>query len=584
MKGEDCFQAHVNNESDSARPRPHLSITSITFSNGITLSIAPGDIVVLVGPNNVGKTVALRNIEDKIAASNNPGNVVTALETSAKGSPDLVTQWLEETSSVTTSHSGEPIYRGMGQSVAESQARHWWQEHDRGLGALSHFFVCRLTTEGRLQAAHPAPRIKLTTEPFTHPIHYLERYEHIEAQFSDLFKAAFGEDLVLHRNAGSESPLLCGIKPLPEKDKGEDRLSYEYQQRLEKLPALHEQGDGMRAFVGVLLHSLVRGHSIVLIDEPEAFLHPPQARIMGQMLVERVPKHRQLILATHSGDLLRGLLEAGSNRVKVVRLTREGSINPVWHLDNKGVRNLWQDPLLRHSNILDGLFYEKVVVCEGDSDCRFYAALRDSLPTAGARHDGRRVMFTHCGGKDRIPVVADALVALGVPLSIIVDFDILRAEHPLRKIWKAIGGDWTSIQSSWESVSFAVSQKKPDLCVADVRREIDKLLGNVDGENLPEEAATEIRRVLRKSSPWRQAATIGIKYVPSGDPTLRCRSLSKTLNERGLFPNEEGELESFVKSVGSHGPKWVLEVLETKDLTVDPELEAARTFIRRVLD
>jgi len=581
MKSEDYFETEMGALTRAARP--HLSIASIQFSDGTTLSTEPGDIVVLVGPNNSGKTVALKNIESKIIARSNRGVVVKAVETSAQGSSESLVQWLEATSSVVTDSSGNVVYRGMGQALAERQASVWWQAHDKGLQTLGYFFVCRLTTEGRLVAANPAQRIKLTTEPFTHPIHYLERYESIEAQFSGLFEAAFGEDLVLHRNAGSESPLLCGAKPFPDKDRGEDRLSVEYQARLEKLPPLHEQGDGMRAFVGVLLHSLVREHSIVLIDEPEAFLHPPQARMMGQTLARRLPEDRQLVLATHSGYLLRGLLEAGSDRVKVVRLTRQGEINPVRHLDSKGVRGLWQDPLLRHSNILDGLFYEKVVVCEGDADCRFYAALMDSLKSGEESHDSQQVMFTHCGGKDRIPVVADALAALGVPLSIAVDFDILRDEHTLRRIWEAIGGGWTSVEADWRRVKRAISEKRPDLATADVRDGIERLLSGVEQEYLPEETAKEIRKILRKSSPWRQAGSIGIKYVPSGEPTLRCRNLFQTLNERGLFPNEEGELESFVKSVGSHGPKWVLEVLETKDLTADPGLDAARSFVRSIL-
>ncbi|MCR6639719.1 MAG: hypothetical protein NVV82_12240 [Sporocytophaga sp.] len=45
---------------------------------------------------------------------------------------------------------------------------------------------------------------------------------------------------------------------------------------------------------------------------------------------------------------------------------------------------------------------------------------------------------------------------------------------------------------------------------------------------------------------------------------------------------EVGELESFVKSVGNHGPKWVNEVL-AKDLTSDPELQQARDFVSLIV-
>jgi predicted ATPase len=39
----------------------------------------------------------------------------------------------------------------------------------------------------------------------------------------------------------------------------------------------------MRSFVGVLLNAFISKHSVLLIDEPEAFLHPPQARLLAQL-------------------------------------------------------------------------------------------------------------------------------------------------------------------------------------------------------------------------------------------------------------------------------------------------------------
>jgi hypothetical protein len=52
--------------------------------------------------------------------------------------------------------------------------------------------------------------------------------------------------------------------------------------------------------------------------------------------------------------------------------------------------------------------------------------------------------------------------------------------------------------------------------------------------------------------------------------------------EKGLLIPEVGELESFVKSIGNHGPKWLNEVL-TKDLKNDIELEIARNFVRHII-
>lgn len=42
--------------------RPTLSFETVTFSDGTTLSFEDDDIVVFVGPNNAGKSAALREL------------------------------------------------------------------------------------------------------------------------------------------------------------------------------------------------------------------------------------------------------------------------------------------------------------------------------------------------------------------------------------------------------------------------------------------------------------------------------------------------------------------------------------------
>ena len=141
---------------------------------------------------------------------------------------------------------------------------------------------------------------------------------------------------------------------------------------------------------------------------------------------------------------------------------------------------MWGDPLLRYSNILDGLFHEKVILCESDSDCRFYSAVMDALfeasPTQERRPD---VMFTHCGGKARLPVVIRSLRELEVPISVVTDFDILNEEQPLRNIFEAVGGDWTTISSDWHQVKYAVDGKKPELATEELTREIETVLAGI---------------------------------------------------------------------------------------------------------
>lgn len=77
---------------------------------------------------------------------------------------------------------------------------------------------------------------------------------------------------------------------------------------LESLENLNDQGDGIRSAVAILASLITTTHSLYLIDEPETFLHPPQARILGRNIVD-LSQNKQCFISTHNIDLLRGMLE-----------------------------------------------------------------------------------------------------------------------------------------------------------------------------------------------------------------------------------------------------------------------------------
>jgi hypothetical protein len=560
--------------------KPNLLIDSVTFSDGTIVEFEDDDVIVLVGPNNAGKSVALKNIKEKANRREFIGVVITDISFKTNGDENDLINWLEERFRKRLDNPSDPSFQSFDSAVTISQAKAWWTNNQGGFIHLANFFVYLLTTEVRLNASNPAQSISLTQDPLTHPIHYMQVNDEVELRISSYFRQAFGQDLIVHRNAGNIVPLYCGERPVP--TLGQDRVSLDYIKSLEKLPPLHTQGDGMRSFVGVLLHSLIVNHSVLLIDEPEAFLHPPQARLLGRMLIEKSSRDRQMVIATHSGDFLRGILDANSDRVRIIRLQRDGNLNIVAELKNEGIRNVWQDPILRYSNILDGLFHNKIIVGESDSDARFYAAMSDAVFTEKEGKARQDIMFLQCGGKARLPVVIQSLKNLKVPVSAVADFDILSSEQPLRAVYESLGGSWTDISSDWFLVKTSIEQKKPELNSEEVSKEITAVLGGISEAMFPKEARERIQRILKRSSPWSIAKEIGKAFVPPGDPTRACNRLLESLRIRGLFVVEVGELEGFAKSVSGHGPKWVNAVL-TKDLANDPELENARQFIRAVI-
>lgn len=558
---------------------PRVAITSLTFSDGNKVPISANDVVLVVGPNNAGKSAGLRAIRDKLQNAANKSPVLQNLEIQRTGSLDVFKSWLSGwTVQQFGSPPDNPIFQALGHALHQNQAHSEWQRSDHILGQLSRWFCHLLSADERLQICNPPGNIALARDNPSHPIHFLLRDDKLESRLSTKFRKAFGVDLVIHRNAGSQVPLHIGERPVPEA--GEDRVSISYIERLEKLPTLHTQGDGMRSFAGVLLATSVGRESIMLIDEPEAFLHPPQARLLGTTLVQDRNKERQLFIATHSTDILRGVLDAESPDVKVIRIRRSGDTNTVRLLSNDRIKELWGDPLLRYSNILDGLFHESVVVCEADADCRFYAAVLDAA-LASKADDVKRpdLMFTHCGGKARLSVVIRALREVDVPVCAVADFDVLSEEEPLKSIAESLGIAWAEIQTDWRIVKAAVDSKKPDLNADDVKKEISALLSAITTPTFPPRAKTDIQTILKRSSPWAHAKLVGKAFVPSGDPSKACERLLGKLRAGGLFVVEVGELEGYARTEGGHGPKWVNAVL-TRELATDPELEVARKFVR----
>lgn len=553
-------------------------LSEIQFSDNTKISFSKDDIVVFVGPNNAGKSASLKEATRLLKAKSDKGKVLKDITIEKDGDENELFSFLE---SYSTKHFGgnpEPHYQGYGYNVYAPNAKSWWTQYKNGLSNLFSVFVNILTTEQRLQAANPASNIKLTSEAIQHPIHFLQKDDKLEIRFSDYFRQAFGTDLIVHRNAGSEVPLYVGEKPIPKA--GEDRVSETYLRELEKLDLLHEQGDGMRSFVGVLLNAFISNHSILFIDEPEAFLHPPQARLLGKMLAKDLPSARQLFLATHSEDFLKGLLDANVTNLKIIRIQRDGAINKVSVLNSSDINAIWNDSLLRHSNVLNGLFHTRVVICESDSDCRFFSAVLSALydNTGTIAPD---ILFIHCGGKHRIPTVIKALTKLNVPLKVVSDFDVLNDTNPLKEIFEDLGGTWTDVETDWKLVKKEIEQKRPEFLTADIKKEIENTFLSTTERIFPKEKITEIQKALKKASAWAEAKEVGKAFVPSGNATQAFERIQTKFKEKGLLILEVGELESFVKSIGNHGPKWVVEVL-TKNLNTDIELETARQFVKQI--
>ncbi len=559
---------------DTFPTRPSVTISSITMSDETVIDVANSSIVVFVGPNSSGKSQSLRDLQQHIAGR--PDRVfkaITTISLNYEGNEPLIIATLRSQGAIVDNQAGQSSVHLPGLVCGLTGICEQWNEK-AGLGNLTSYFVLFADASARLQTASSVQNIDPMTQTPVNPLHQLYFRPDLETELSNLTKRVFGKGVAVDRFAGIKIYLRIGDPP---PCVGTTEI-IEYTGALRQLPPIESEGDGIRAFVGLASHIIAGNHTIMLVDEPEAFLHPPQARLIGEMLANQHEMKRQVFVATHSTDVLKGLLTA-EDSMTIVRLTRESDRNPVHVLRPSDVQELWSDPILRYSNVFDSLFHDMTVICESDADCRFYGSILDVLRVETLDdHKYPGIFFTHCGGKHRMPVVIKALRAVGVTVRTVADFDILRDANLLGQIVEALGGEWSTIENHHRIIKSDLDQRLEAPYLIDVRSRLDEIFNGKSGsgDRLSTEQAERARDVLKTRSGWDRAKESGAAALGSGNPTQAWQRLDVVFRSVGLFVVPEGELEGFVREVGGHGPSWVTEVHE-KDL--HKNATEARTFV-----
>lgn len=183
---------------------------------------------------------------------------------------------------------------------------------------------------------------------------------------------------------------------------------------------LDDQGDGLKSFVSTFLSLNSEENDVLLLDEPEAFLHPPLARKLGEMIGESSSENRTIFIATHSVEILKGILSKNQD-VNVIRITRsEENKNTFTIVEKDILKNILENPLLRVSRVLEGIFCEKVIITEAEADELIYQELIEKL------FENSGIYFAHGQNKQTLTSIAQLYQKIGVNYEIIVDFDVLR--------------------------------------------------------------------------------------------------------------------------------------------------------------
>ena len=247
----------------------------------------------------------------------------------------------------------------------------------------------------------------------------------------------------------------------------------QWRKKIDDMENLQSQGDGLRSTVAILASLMVSEHSLFLIDEPEAFLHPPQAKMIGRNIVN-ASKGKQCFIATHNIDFIKGVVEADSSRVKIIKISRSGNKSIFDLIENDIISTISDDINLKYTSILDGLFYRTLALCENKSDCRFYAAMLENTDLTTYQN----VLFCAVGGKDQLKKIIPLLRRLHIHFIAIADIDLINNRNNLKQLLIQLGN--RSIEKSRMSIRpFCILFEKESSRQVRTRQEIKNAVNNI---------------------------------------------------------------------------------------------------------
>lgn len=191
------------------------------------------------------------------------------------------------------------------------------------------------------------------------------------------------------------------------------------------LHAVQDLSSGERQALIVISRVLRSGTGgrVVLIDEPDAYLHPHLSRRLMQALEQGVAENGQLVVATHSPSVLDSL-----SAEAIIRL---GYQEPARRVADEGERiDLYRTAGFRASALTQS---DVLVSCEGESDANL---LLLSLPELA------RASLRSAGGRARVLREVEQLNPYKLPILGVVDRDVLAdpIEAPLASritVWPA---------------------------------------------------------------------------------------------------------------------------------------------------
>lgn len=555
---------------------PSVVIKKIKFNDNTEIELSNDDIVVFVGANNVGKSRALKDIKNDILESSFKKVIVDEIEYQDTN--------FEEINMKSYFKNNFELGPNGYDIAVDVNHTHNYDEHNfqNVKSGDKHFYKVLfsfLSTESRLNMTAPISYSFINDMLSFGVMRRLERDKKNITTLNDILFSCFGKKIDISEGLWQNSvSKLYKFGTKDEIDKSVNADTREARCLLESLENLNDQGDGIRSAVAILASLITTTHSLYLIDEPETFLHPPQARILGRNIVD-LSQNKQCFISTHNIDLLRGMLEKDYARIKIIKINRTDNVNEFHVLDNDSIKVVSDDKNLKYSNILNGLFYNTVVLCENESDCKFYSALLEKIDSDCYQN----TLFCAVGGKDQFKIIIPLLNKLKINFLVIADLDLINNRDKLKDLINSIEDNKYNQISSIHNDFLNLFESGTDNQVKKQSVIKEEILSFItDAPYMSDETASKIRQVLKNISHLKLLKNCGKSCLPAGECVQKYNQIINFLNESNIFVVECGEIERFITEIDGNGSLWVEEVFKKYPTFDEPEYSKAKEFIKKV--
>lgn len=567
--------------------------------------VEPKGLVLVIGPNSAGKTQFLRDIQGRLLGQTRKLVVCSDIEISRPPSLDPlldvlfaenhIRRRLDDNNNVFI-ESCIP-YFGEGSStwsLHEPQVRSFFAKPVRGGPTqqdglsdkfLEHFgrsFLASLFLDRRLTVTNAVDNFDYEKAFPSNELQSLYVDANAKRVLTEESKTVFGKAIWLDNTRANRLCLRVGDGPgIPS---AEDRLE---PAKMREYRLIEDEGDGFKSYIAICLTLLLGRRPVVLIDEPEMCLHPPQAHALGRFIGKHgVSSEHITFVATHSSHVLRGIIEA-TEQLEVIRLSRVGPQFTGRRVSKETLKASVEKPSTKSESILDGLFAEAVTVVESEGDRLVYGTTWDRV--AGEfPHDMHFVSVGGLGG------IADPCVLyrnLKIPVCVVADLDVIRELGTFETILKAVATAETvqELMTDCRQIIAAVKALGPIYDEAHTTKTLNDILAEpLDWKD--DARLNHIRGTLSDLSGGLSQTSRLKKGLDSLREYSVYHNLVAFLNRcrsYGLFLVPVGELEDWVPDLVTNGPskkkkaEWA-NYAANRIRETPPRLDDVWEFIRQI--